>query len=486
MGRCEIIEVTTKLFFRTPIKERRFYHEAGIKITRKQRREHLEQFKLAHELAKLIRHSFPDLVPLLKQLPDHRHQSYTTYPAVILLMTRILSSIFYISSMRKTSEEFNSDAVIENIWQLCGEDPAAGELPYWETINRYLKGLDPCLLQEAVCQLCRRLLRSRAFEGARIRGKYWQVIIDGTQIHSSRGELDEKSLYRIHNRGTKEEYRENYYYVLEAKLVLHPNVVVSIMTEFVENPGRDEARKQDCERKACWRLLGRLKEEFPRLAVCLCADSLYACGRFFQECQEKNWKYILRFKEGSIPYVADEYRSLKGQEKNSCKKTSKDGAAWYDYVEGIDYNGHRVNLVEYRENRELEYQKGKKKGQGRTVKKEFLFLTDLPVCQKNVEALVCQGRMRWKIENEGFNTQKRHGYCLEHQYSKDYQAQKCHYYLIQIGHMISQVLEAWGKVWEKAGQSREQKHRRVLESFKAVRLKEAGIETRQRIQIRLT
>ena len=184
--------------------------------------------------------------------------------------------------------------------------------------------------------------------------------------------------------------------------------------------------------------------------------------------------------------MAEEYRSLKGQEKNSCKKTSKDGAAWYDYVEGIDYNGHRVNLVEYRENRELEYQKGKKKGQGRTVKKEFLFLTDLPVCQKNVEALVCQGRMRWKIENEGFNTQKRHGYCLEHQYSKDYQAQKCHYYLIQIGHMISQVLEAWGKVWEKAGQSREQKHRRVLESFKAVRLKEAGIETRQRIQIRLT
>lgn len=51
--------------------------------------------------------------------------------------------------------------------------------------------------------------------------------------------------------------------------------------------------------------------------------------------------------------------------------------------------------------------------------------------------------------------------------------------------MLSQVLEAWGKVWEKAGQSREQKHRRVLESFKTVRLKEAGIETKQRIQIQL-
>lgn len=355
--------------------------------------------------------------------------------------------------------KFNSDTVIENIWLLCGDEPAAGELPYWETINRYLKGLEPGLLQGVVCQLCRRLLRSRAFEGGRICGKYWQVIIDGTQIHSSRGELNGKSLYRVHNRGTKEEYHENYYYVLEAKLVLRPDVVVSIMTEFVENTDGGEAEKQDCERKAC--------------------------GRFFQECQEKKWKSILRFKEGSIPFVADEYRSLKKHGKNCRKKTQKDETAGYDYVEGIDYNGYGINVVEYVESREVEYRKGKKKGQHKTVRKEFLFLTDLPVSQKNVEALVSQGRMRWKIENEGFNTQKRQGYCLEHQYSKDYQAQKCHYYLIQIGHMISQMLEAWGKVWEKVGQSREQKHRRVLESFKTVRLKEESGEIEQKFQIRL-
>jgi hypothetical protein len=30
MGKCEIIELSTKLFFRTPIKERRFYNEARI------------------------------------------------------------------------------------------------------------------------------------------------------------------------------------------------------------------------------------------------------------------------------------------------------------------------------------------------------------------------------------------------------------------------------------------------------------------------
>ena len=122
MGRCAIIEVTKQLFFRTPIKERRFYYETRIKIRRKEVREHLEQLNLACELAKLIRHFFPDLLPLLKQIPDPRNQSYITYPAVLLLMTRILSSLFYISSMRKTSEEFNSSEMIKNIWHLSGEE----------------------------------------------------------------------------------------------------------------------------------------------------------------------------------------------------------------------------------------------------------------------------------------------------------------------------------------------------------------------------
>ena len=200
-------------------------------------------------------------------------------------MTRILSSIFYISSMRKTSEEFNSDIVIENIWELCAEKETVHELPYWETINRYLEKLDPEYLQEVIWKLVYRLLRSKAFNRARIRDKYWQVILDGTQLHSSRKPLDPKALYRIHHKGTPEEYRENYYYVLEAKLVLHPKVVVSIMTEFVENDG-NEMDKQDCERKACARLMEKLKRQFPRLNICLCADSLHACEPFFRKCEE--------------------------------------------------------------------------------------------------------------------------------------------------------------------------------------------------------
>ena len=48
--------------------------------------------------------------------------------------------------------------------------------------------------------------------------------------------------------------------------------------------------------------------------------------------------------------------------------------------------------------------------------------------------------------------------------------------------MISQIMEAWEKLWGKARQSREQKHRRLLESWKEERLKE--YMTDEKVQIR--
>lgn len=422
---------------------------------------------------------------MLKQLPDPRNQSYTTYPGVVLLMTRILSALFYISSMRKTSEEFNSDTMVENIWMLSGEEPA-DEIPYWETINRYLEKVEPEGLQEILHQLCRRLLRSRAFDNMRIRGKYWQVIIDGTQLYRTRKELDGKSLYRCRNKGTGEEYRENYYYILEAKLVLHPKILVSIQTEFVDNEDGKETEKQDCERKACWRLMKKIKKAFPHLNICFCGDSLYACEKFFKTCEKEKWHYILRFKEGSIPGIAREYRELKETEKNRQEHIWENRKEWYDYVTDIDYNGHKVNLAEYGELETYTYKKGKKKGTQEERHKKFWFLTDLPLRKKNVEDLVERGRMRWKIENEGFNTQKKHGYGLEHPYSRKYQGVKNHYYLLQIGHMIAQIMEAWEKIWEKSRQSMEQKHKRMLESMKGTKLKAYQKELEKKIQIRLT
>lgn len=191
---------------------------------------------------------------------------------------------------------------------------------------------------------------------------------------------------------------------------------------------------------------------------------------------------MLRFKKGRIPAVYEEYEKLRGLEGNyqeerylvSGKKKGKDKknreekTVWHDYVTGIVYEGHQVNFIERGEREEGKY--------------PFYFLTDLPVTKRSVKELSEAGRRRWAIENEGFNTQKNHGYNLGHRFSHNYQAWKNHYYLIQIGHMISQIIEAWEKLWEKVKQSREQKHRRLLEAWKQERLKE--YMTEEKFQIR--
>jgi hypothetical protein len=51
------------------------------------------------------------------------------------------------------------------------------------------------------------------------------------------------------------------------------------------------------------------------------------------------------------------------------------------------------------------------------------------------------GRCRWKIENEGFNLQKNSGFNLEHAYSTGQLQIKNLYVLLQIAHLILQLVE---------------------------------------------
>jgi hypothetical protein len=50
------------------------------------------------------------------------------------------------------------------------------------------------------------------------------------------------------------------------------------------------------------------------------------------------------------------------------------------------------------------------------VKYATAWVTSLPVTKQNVAEIVACGRTRWKIENEGFNVMKNHGYAFEHNF----------------------------------------------------------------------
>ena len=50
------------------------------------------------------------------------------------------------------------------------------------------------------------------------------------------------------------------------------------------------------------------------------------------------------------------------------------------------------------------------------------------------------GRGRWKMENEGFNSQKNGGFEAEHAYSEDETARKIFYFVLQMAHLLFQLL----------------------------------------------
>ena len=89
---------------------------------------------------------------MLKKVSDPRHQSYTDYDNYVLLFVRILGAVFHIGSMRKISVELNSKICIGNVAVMLEHDDL-DELPYWETINDYLKLFGETELENIIQQL---------------------------------------------------------------------------------------------------------------------------------------------------------------------------------------------------------------------------------------------------------------------------------------------------------------------------------------------
>lgn len=71
----------------------------------------------------------------------------------------------------------------------------------------------------------------------------------------------------------------------------------------------------------------------------------------------------------------------------------------------------------------------------------FKYISNIKVDNSNIAIVVQLGRKRWKIENEGFYTQKHRTFDITHLNSRNDNSMKCHYYFIQFAYTIRQLLE---------------------------------------------
>ena len=104
-----------------------------------------------------------------------------------------------------------------------------------------------------------------------------------------------------------------------------------------------------------------------------------------------------------------------------------------------------------------------------SVAKKHAWVTDIRPTEGNVHELANRGgRARWKIENEGFNDQKTHDYDLEHVYGNHPNAWKNYYQLLQIAHMIVQLM-CCGDLCTKLHQMTTGKKTSFLEYYSSVK-----------------
>ncbi len=325
-------------------------------------------------------------------------------------------------------------AILHNLNHLAGTEQDS--LPVTKTLDHFIGHVGSLAFAQLLHQHTLRLIRMKALDDARFQGDF-TVAVDGTGYLSFSHHHCPQCLTQKHASGAISYLHP----VLEAKLLTPTGLALSLASEFIENPpGRTptdyQEKKQDCELKAFDRLATTLKAAFPQLRLCLTADSLYGCGRFFAACRTHHWHFVVTFKEGRTPELWQEFQALlklSPEQKRTVTLGDKTRRVyrWVEQLPYVDSEKRSWTLGA------IVCEETSPTGEKTT----FAWLTNLAVNRDSVIAIADQvGRLRQKIENEGFNVQKNSGLNLEHVFSQNWDHAKAYYYLLQIGHLLEQLL----------------------------------------------
>ena len=402
-----------------------------MRITRKMRRERKNAVNPLEELLIIMKQYFPKLTSWIENLTDTRHQSYITYDFKICLLTQILAFCSSYQSMNKIGRDFNSDIVIENINYILKTNYV--ELPHKDTLINVISEIKFEELEQIQTKIIKTLIRSKMLDKYRFNGLF-HIVIDGTGLYSTRVNLGEQAITKVYNKDADNEYTLYSYYALEAKLVCG-NMTFSLATEFVENETYTDEYgntyrkfdKQDCELKASYRLLNKIKNRFPKLPIIIGGDALYLGRPFLELCDSLKFDYIIRYKESDAPTIKRNFNEIKIIDQD------------YEYQNEIIFGDlknkdfYTLNVISYDEESVDEET-------GEITITNFSFVTSLQITSKNKNKLVLLGRRRWKIENKGFKEQKSDILNIKHIYTKRCEGTKNLYLLIQFAHTFLNLL----------------------------------------------
>jgi hypothetical protein len=236
--------------------------------------------------------------------------------------------------------------------------------------------------------------------------------LDGTDYYSSTCIGCEHCLTSTHTREGKETTRHRHAVLSATLFKARWRQIPALDAEPIRNT--DGAGKQDRELNAAKRLPARFRREHPKLPVLLLGDAIYPHEPLLGQVGQLAMRYLLVVKPGSQPETFEWVEDLEAKRE------------WVEHGRWTEGPVAKRRFFEYRICRHVPV------SQERLTWSTFLevwehdktgaviyhnsWVTDLEVTASNVEEVFWLGRGRWKIENEQFNTHKRGGYELEHNF----------------------------------------------------------------------
>lgn len=360
-------------------------------------------------MVKTIKHYFPHIVTRINtqvsDLRDSRGKVYSMHEAILSVVIMFLLKEGSRNNYNQDRADTNFSRNIRRLLKI--------RLMHGDSFNDVLAGVEENDLQRLKASMVKVLISHKVFYPYRYNGKY-VVAVDGSGTHSFDQDYSGKCLSKTSKNGVIS-YSQA---VLEAKLVTGNGFCISLASTWLENNMKGEHDKQDCELSAFKRLATTIKELYPRLPIIIVADALYANAPVMDICKANLWDYLLVFKEGVLKDLNEEI------DLRPDKKTHESKAGRLNYLNHLELQTHQLSWLKWEEPCNF-----------------FSWITNMEIKDADMGIKLQQtGRLRWKIENEGFNTQKNLGYNLEHKYSRiDFNATRNYYQCMQIAHLIEQL-----------------------------------------------
>lgn len=353
-----------------------------------------------------LTHLIKDLEEVFEQIPEHRSGKNNQYEladagmgAFSVFFTQCPSFLARQQELKLQKGRSNAEKLFE-----------LREIPSDNQIRNLLDPVDPAHLGRFYRQTFQAMEEAGILKRFRSYSDQILVALDGTEYFSSKKIHCENCSHRILQNGAT-----NYFHsALTPVIVQSGNEhVISLEPEFIVP--QDGQEKQDCEIQAGKRWLEKNGGYYAKRGVTILGDDLYSRQPFCQEVKDKQLHFILVCKPDSHATLYETVEFLAAQGVLLTKVVRKWNGRYgeihtYRYANQLALYAEQpvlvVNWCELTTTRE---------DTGEQLYKNA-FVTDFEITDTTVEAIVRDGRTRWKIENENNNVLKTKGYHIEHNF----------------------------------------------------------------------